>query len=229
MILKKQKTFNSQAQKLRRAKFDLAQAVNEIKTYDIPIENKNKAIEISKLPINLKNRSNDADKRLQEGLRGLGRFISSKPDESGIGNRGWAAEKGDLNSYSYIHNKLSKQALSKEKELLKKSDSMGVKIPVEKGDYIRKTARKLVDREAKLELEKKAKAKAENAIKAESKFDTKKAEILAKRAKLANLKKAGNTAGKIAAGVGVAAGIGYGGYKAYQHFKNKKKDDSTKG
>jgi hypothetical protein len=44
MILKKQKTFNSQAQKLRRAKFDLAQAVNEIKTYDIPIENKNKAI-----------------------------------------------------------------------------------------------------------------------------------------------------------------------------------------
>jgi hypothetical protein len=118
-------------------------------------------------------------------------------------------------------NKLSKQALSKEKELLKKSDSMGVKIPVEKGDYIRKTARKLVDREAKLELEKKAKAKAENAIKAESKFATKKAEILAKRAKVANLKKAG----KIGLGVGVAAGLGYGGYKAYQHFKNKDKKD----
>jgi hypothetical protein len=138
--------------------------------------------------------------------------IDRNRDMSTIGKRGAAQKAGKLEMHNKFNNEFSKFGLRNEKELTKVKKLNGIKLdPLEKGDYVKRAGRSLANKELK----------AENAIKAESKFATKKAGILAKRAKVANLKKAG----KIGLGVGVAAGLGYGGYKAYQHFKNKDKKD----
>ena len=260
MILKKQKTFNSKAQKLRRTEHDIKQGINYYKEnlgYQSPSRTA-EYIKASQAPASLKESAKILKSNIgvdQSYLKGIGRSVNGS-DTSLIGKRGSAQKIGILGDFNKKNVGQAKSRLSLDKGVERLEQSMGTKTPIEKGDYIKRAARSLVGKETnadsikrkanridlenarneiKAEIDKIAaekaanaktalEAKAQNAIKAESKFATKKAEILAKRAKLANLKKAG----KIGLGVGVAAGLGYGGYKAYQHFKNKK-DDNTKG
>ena len=242
MILKKQKTFNSKAQKLRRTEHDIKQGINYYKEnlgYQSPSRTA-EYIKASQAPASLK----ESAKRLksnigvdQSYLKGIGRSVNGS-DTSLIGKRGSAQKIGILDKFKQDYAKDVKRSFSNKKAIDGLEQIIGSRTPIEKGDYVTRAARSMVDKETQKEVvnriaaEKAASkeaemilAKAQNAADARAKFVIKKADILAKRKFIKEIK----GAGKMAAGVGLGIAAGIGGYKAYQHFQNKKKDDNTKG
>ena len=243
MILKKQKTFNSQAQKLRRAKIDMKEGLAHIKeTFRTTNPNKTMDyIKASEKPLDMKAAANPAKDKIalnQKNLRHFGRGTVVKEDTSLIGKRGVAEKIGTLDKFKQDYAKDVKRSFSNKKAIYEIEQLIGSRSPIEKGDYVTRAARSMVDKETQKEVvnriaaEKAASKEAEmilakelNAADARAKFAIKKADILAKRKFIKEIK----GAGKMAAGVGLGIAAGIGGYKAYQHFKNKKKDDNTKG
>jgi hypothetical protein len=215
MILKKQKTFNSQAQKLRRAKTDLTQGIDSYnnvisKKIDIGKEAEAGYKKAASAPIDLKDESKKIGKSAitkdQAMLRNAGRL--GKSDTSIIGKRG--ANSFVKPASTNIAQTIPETTIAKPtiKDIATKTqNSTNILNPSSFTNNIKQK-------------------KISTAVNIGTSDSVRGGKVITRSTPYTPGMK---RAGKIAAGLGIAAGLSYGGYKAYQHFKNKKKDDNTKG
>jgi hypothetical protein len=224
-----ERTFNSKAQKARRALSDMKIGLESASTDNFltnPIDKSYKKVYdkykvASTTPLvkggswspkveGMKDISKLADK--QESLLKEGRAAQRRGAKSLFNDKFSRIHRLSPEHQSQLFdNKLKRNKSAIEKQV---EDDIKKRINAE-------NAKAKIKEELKEKARAEARAKSENIARAEAKAAAKKTEIL-KNAKLRRIKNL-KTVGKVAGGLALASGIGYGGYKYYQYKHNKKK------